>query len=335
MKKITSLALVLIPLILTGCGGGSSSLGTTTTTTTTTASTTASTSTAQYPEGVSGASPTSVSSATGTTTASLPIQRCLKDWGIAMAESIRTGDSQMFKKIAFAAMPTGNAWAAPTKITEGSAVNEFISKVAAGTVVPTDQNLDLNSFFANYAKADCYGPQVLYSNHPDGADQVPARLPGGDTGMWLAREGDQTTGIPCSAAQFRALMEPVKKRINATLIFGARMRSLAGSALPTSGNTLVLTSDVNTFYQTLLPTGITGSVTSATIANNAGSYTYTVIATGSGSGGGTTVTKKILVKVVHNGTSANFDGLASYATYTSHTMNPVSTNSCTHLGWHN
>lgn len=150
--------------------------------------------------------------------------------------------------------------------------------------------------------------------------------------MWLARDGDKTTGVPCSAAQFRALMEPVKKRINSTLIFGARMRALAGTALPTTGNILDLTSDVNAFYQTLLPTGVTGSVASASIANNAGSYTYTVIATGSGSGGGATVTKKILVKVVHNGASSNFDGLASYATYSLHSMHLFSENSCTLLG---
>lgn len=327
MKKIAPLALILLPFLLAGCGGGSSSSSSTTTTTTTAAAT----STASYPEGVSGASPTSVSSSTGTTTAALPIQRRLKDWGIALAESIRAGDRDMFKKVVFAAMPTGNAWAAPTKIPEGSAVNEFISKVAAGTVIPTAQNLDLNAFFVNYSKADCYGPQVGYTSHPDGSP-TSGTLPGGDTGMWLARDGDQTTGVPCSAAQFRALVQPVKKRINSTLIFGARMRALAGSALPTTGNTLDLTSDVNTFYQTLLPSGVTGSVTSASITNNAGSYSYTVIATGSASAGGFTVTKKILVKVVHNGASANFNGLASYATYSSHTNNPFAANTCTPLG---
>uniref|UniRef100_B1XTP9 Uncharacterized protein n=1 Tax=Polynucleobacter necessarius subsp. necessarius (strain STIR1) TaxID=452638 RepID=B1XTP9_POLNS len=58
----------------------------------------------------------------------------------------------MLKKVAFAAVPTGNAWAAPTKIPEGSAVNELISKVAAGTVVPTAQNLDLNAFLQTTQK---------------------------------------------------------------------------------------------------------------------------------------------------------------------------------------
>jgi len=323
-KKIT-LALVLLPLFLAGCGGGSSSSSTSSTTTT------ASSTSASYPEGVSGASPTSVASASDTTTASLPIQRRIRDWGIALAESIRTRDVEMFKQVTFAAIPTGTAWAAPARVPEGAAFNEFLSKVTAGTVIPNSQNLDLNAFFVNYAKADCYGPQVLYSGHPDGTP-TGGTLPGGDTGMWLARDGNQTTGVPCSAAQFRALMQPVKKRINSTLIFGARMRALAGTALPTTGNTLDLTADVNTFYQTLLPTGITGAVTSASITNNAGSYTYTVIATGSGSGGGITVTKKILVKVVHNGASANFNGVASYATYSSHTSNPVGVNACTPLG---
>uniref|UniRef100_B1XTQ0 Uncharacterized protein n=1 Tax=Polynucleobacter necessarius subsp. necessarius (strain STIR1) TaxID=452638 RepID=B1XTQ0_POLNS len=70
------------------------------------------------------------------------------------------------------------------------------------------------------------------------------------------------------------------------------MRALACSALSTTGNTLDLTSDVNAFYQTLLPTGVTGLVTSDSISNNAGSYTYSVIATGSASSGAATITKK-------------------------------------------
>ena len=322
--KLSTLFLAIVSFFLVACGGGSSS-------TSSTSGTTTSSLAATYPEGVAGTSPTSVSDSSGTVVAQLPLNRRIKDWGLAYVELVRNQDLNSLKRLAFLTIPMNNAWAAPARVPEASTVGDFISRVAAGTAIPSSTNLDLNAFFADYSRANCYGPEVRYTNHAQ--DGSSGRLPTGDLGMWLAREGNQTTGVPCSAAQFRALIEPVKKRINSTLIFGARMRALAGTSMPASGSSLDLTSDVNTFYQTLLPTGVTGSVSSASISNSGGTYTYTVIANGSASaGGGITVTKKIVVKVVHNGTSSNFNGLASYATYSSHTTNPVGVNLCTPLG---
>lgn len=323
MRLSTPLFLVITSSVLIACGGGSSS-------TSSTSGTTTSSLAATYPEGVAGTSPTSVSDSSGAVVAQLPLNRRIKDWGLAFVELVRNQDLNSLKRLAFLTIPMDNAWAAPARVPEASTVGDFISRVAAGTAIPTRTNLDLNAFFVDYTRANCYGPEVRYTNHAQNGSS--GTLPTGDTGMWLAREGDQTTGVPCSAAQFRALMEPVKKRINSTLIFGARMRALAGTSMPASGSSLDLTSAVNTFYQTLLPTGVTGSVSSASISNSAGTYTYTVIANGSASaGGGITVTKKIVVKVVHNGTSPTFNGLASYATYSSHT-NTGGANVCTPLG---
>ncbi len=282
------------------CGGGGSSSSTSSLTET-------------YPSGVTGASPTSLVSSGGTVVAQIPFHQRYADWISTVATAIKSDDSRLFGRALLALVPFANANAAPTKVPEGVAISEYIDKVSQGTVTPTNANFDLTAFFGNYTSANCYGPSVTYQNHEDGGPGSNGVLPGGDTGMWLSREGNQTTGTPCSAAQLSKLIDPVKKRMNATMIFGARMRALAASngGMPTTGNTLDLTTPVNVFFQSLLPTGATGSVSSASIANNAGVYTY-VVETSTSAG---PKTLKVVVKVVHDGNSASsFSGVASYAT---------------------
>lgn len=398
MKRSAGLAMVFSASLLVACGGGGGS--------TTAAGDTSGSN--DFPSGVSGSSPTSMtSSSSGTVTAMVPWHRRALDWGSTVLAAARDGDWKTAQWALMKALPLGTAHAAPAVIPEGLAMASYISKVAAGTETPTIANLDLGSFFANYTSANCYGPRLYYRDHDDGslnasytvasgvatvtmAAGVPSHglervgsdvkldfvdggasasdgtftvatlpnmstftvplttanttgsakvlsgmLPGGDTGLWTAREGDQTTGKPCSAAQLNALMDPVKKRINATMIFGARMRALAraGSGMPALGASVDLTTQVNTFFQSLMPTGVTGAVSSASISNKAGVYTYSVVASGTKTVGAITITKKIVLKVVHDGTAANFSGTAAYATYDSHQMGtPPVANSCTPKG---
>jgi len=316
--QLSKLAALAALIVLSGCGGGASS-GTTTSTTSSTTSSAASA--ADFPSGVSGSSPTSLSSSSTTTVvAKVPFFRSIKDWGKTLIASLLEQDAATFNKVLVAAVPISSADAAsPSMIPESVAMDDYIAQVAAGTAIPTSANLSLNAFFGMYTSATCYGPQVAYASHDNGTGTSP--LPGGDTGMWLARESNQTTGKPCSAAQLDALMKPLKQRINATFIFAARMRALASTSMPVSGSSTDVTTSVNTFFQGILPTGVTGTVSSATISNALGVYTYTVEASGTSSA----KTQKIVMKIVHDGTvSATFSGLASYVTYDS-------SNSCTPL----
>ena len=402
MKQSVSVAVVLSASLLAACGGG----GGTATSSSSGAPSTAAT-TSDFPSGVSGASPTAMTTSGGTVIAMLPWHRRALDWGGTVWTAMREGDWRTARWAMMKALPMGTAHAAPAVIPEGLAMSGYISRVAAGTETPTAVNLDLRSFFANYTGANCYGPRVYYRDHDDGslnatysvtgevlsvsmgagvpthglqsprdkvkldfltggasssdgtftvsalpsqaqltapltiantsgnANVLSGMLPGGDTGLWTAREGNQTTGKPCSAAQLNNLMDPVKKRINATMIFGARMRALAraGSGMPAAGASVDLTTSVNTFFQSLVPNGVTGSVTSAGISNAAGVYTYTVVAQGTSTVGAITLTKKIVLKVVHDGTSETFSGTATYATYDSHQSGtPPQANSCTPKG---
>jgi hypothetical protein len=76
--------------------------------------------------------------------------------------------------------------------------------------------------------ADCFGPQLYYQNHPDGADAEPApdfitgatelypSLPTGDLGIWT--EYDALTGNACAAAQMDAQLDSARRRTFAGLV---------------------------------------------------------------------------------------------------------------------
>ena len=309
--KLISLIAVLFFIISCGGGGGSDSSSTSSTTPAATSLT------ASFPEGVSGSSPTSVVESSSTTMSAsvvIPPFRQFSEWLDTLTASLIQRDSQKFIRSLQAALPMKHAVAAPTKIPEGKLMSAYIAEIASGTKVPTVANLRFESFFKTYTKADCFGPQISYATHDNwtsGAGQN-GNLPGGDGGMWLARDGDQTTGKPCSAAQLNALTEPIKQRTNASMILSARIRSLAVAAggLPASGASVDVTTNMDTLYQSLLPPATTGSVSPATVSNASGVYTYTFIAVAAKG----SKNQKILIQMIHDGTETNHTGRLSYAT---------------------
>jgi len=137
--KLSTLFLVIASFVLVSCGGGSSSSSSTSGSSTSSLS-------ATYPEGVAGTSPTSISDSSGTVVAQLPLNRRIKDWGLALIDLIRSQDLNSLKRFAFATVPIDSAWAAPAKVPEASTIGDFISRVAAGTAIPSSTNLDLNAF---------------------------------------------------------------------------------------------------------------------------------------------------------------------------------------------
>ena len=83
-------------------------------------------------------------------------------------------------------------------------------------------------FFSVAGNANCYGPKLLYENHPDGPDGTPQgsdsfpSLPTGDLGLWLATEDD---GEACAAAQLNAQLEGAKDQSFIALMTVASMIS--------------------------------------------------------------------------------------------------------------
>lgn len=102
------------------------------------------------------------------------------------------------------------------------------------------------------ARADrntsCYGPSVLYRNHPDATsgDPSPAHLPSGDLGVF---EASEASGEACVAAKMNELTGKIRKTVQESIETGKRALCFAnvlGKELPTEqGEELDLTTDVN------------------------------------------------------------------------------------------
>jgi hypothetical protein len=94
---------------------------------------------------------------------------------------------------------------------------------------------------------NCYGPSVLYTNHPDatGGQSTSGHLPGGDLGIFDATE---STGEACVAAKMNEMTGNIRKTVQESIETGKRALCFAnvlGKELPTEeGEALDLTEDV-------------------------------------------------------------------------------------------
>jgi hypothetical protein len=281
-----------------------------------------------YPSGVALASPTAVIAGSSTVVASanLPLMQRLGDWWDSLKDATQSGNAPRLARAVQPLLPIGAAHAAPARTLESLHVADYIARVLAGTATPTAANLPLEGFFRSYTAAGCYGPRVAYALHDDSSTdpKQSGGLPGGDVGMWLDRNGNQTNGTPCAAAQLDALMSPVKSRANASLMLGARMvaLALAGSGLPATATSKSLTTEFQTFMNGVMPSGTTADVTLAGITNN-GSDSYTYQWRVSFTGG--EQTRWLVVKLIHTKTSTGFEGLLQYG---SSDLNQAASSNC-------
>lgn len=166
-------------------------------------------------------------------------------------------------------------------------------------------------FFRLGGLARCYGPTVMFQDHPDALPGQPndGALPGGDLGLWL--ELDPETGDACAAAQLAATLEGTSDQALAALMGLASLLVAArdaGLALPAAGSTLDLTAELTALG---LP-GITWAA--ATISQAAdGSWSYLLdfdYAPGGAS-------NRVVVELTHvpGGGRHVFEGVLSYRLY--------------------
>ncbi|MFZ4850534.1 MAG: hypothetical protein ACOYL7_15525 [Caldilinea sp.] len=121
-------------------------------------------------------------------------------------------------------------------------------------------------------RANCYGPQLDYTNHPGGGS---GQLPGGDLGLWLEYEPQlwsdpntspsytQTLGLgtadaytltygspghACSVAQLNGLMRGIEAQSESALTLAAALvaqAAISGTAVLTNGTPVDLTAAMN------------------------------------------------------------------------------------------
>jgi len=123
------------------------------------------------------------------------------------------------------------------------------------------------------ARANCYGPSVDYTGHPDGSAPS-GSLPGGDLGIWNYAEAG--SGEACAVAQLNKLSSSASAYVDASLLLqAASICSLdaAGKTLPDVGSEAVYTTELSASLAG--PTGAT--ITSATVKRTAESVAEFII----------------------------------------------------------
>jgi hypothetical protein len=198
---------------------------------------------------------------------------------------------------------------APAVMTTTTAYADAVARINAllnGEVAVNDV-FTPDLFFNAGVNANCYGPSLLYEDHPDAASPNSGQLPGGDLMMWL--ETDSSSGHTCSAAQLNARLRGIKNQSFASLMSLASMLFVAnsnGDSLPEVGSVLDLTTDMNAL-------GLTGiNFTASTIEQpSADQWKYTQnYSYNDGSG----TARNISVTLTHNSGASDveYDGLMAY-----------------------
>ncbi|RMF18753.1 MAG: hypothetical protein D6758_03530, partial [Gammaproteobacteria bacterium] len=87
---------------------------------------------------------------------------------------------------------------------------KLIADLMDGKTTLSTSVLDPDRLLREPGRANCYGPSMKYTNHPDGSpDNSP--LPGGDLGIWTDTEGSTTEA--CTAAQLNARMKATRDKV--------------------------------------------------------------------------------------------------------------------------
>lgn len=151
-------------------------------------------------------------------------------------------------------------------------------------------------------KATCYGPEVNYTNHQDGADASPARLPSGDLGFWTATNGSNSEA--CAAAQMNSVVSSVSAYIDTAMALQAMAictEKAKSAEVPSEGDTIDMKADLSATIATLTnaPTLTTASVK----ADSDDQFTYKFTGTKGGGEFSITVTHK-----VKNDDNTKFEG---------------------------
>ncbi|MES2205736.1 MAG: hypothetical protein V4525_02940 [Pseudomonadota bacterium] len=211
--SISSLSIVGISLLLTGCGGGGVS---------STAFVPATTDSA-FPAQVMLVSPTASGSVTSAP-ASVAVRMVTQALHI---QSVNANE------------PT-DGWSRAT-------VEDRLSAILAD---PAKLSLSFSpSRFlqASAGYAPCYGPTLNYINHPDGSGANSGQLPAGDLGLWNETVSSSDT-TACIAAQLNRNIYAASQQVNmgVMVLAGLRAVSLASTGTPVStGQVRDLTTKMN------------------------------------------------------------------------------------------
>lgn len=153
--------------------------------------------------------------------------------------------------------------------------------------------------------ANCYGPSMAYSNHPEGGGGS-GTFPGGDLGIWKEAEDN---GEACAAAELNQQLAGVSTRSIMGLMGLAGMISVVKSdslTLPTAGNTLTMTTNMN---NAAIP-DVTFSSATLSLSADGSTWSYNLAFAYDDSG----TARDIVLTLAHipGATAFEYEGLFSY-----------------------
>lgn len=292
--RLVCAALFASSALLIACGGGGSS-----------------SSASVFPTGLALSSPSDMQLGSNALAARSPSPfDALKEALFALYRGDRDTAAVAFGKL----LPISSAWAATRSPRYIAAANRINALLTGATPASTAAFFNPTRFLASVTNAGCYGPSVLYQNHPDHPTAPTSNsgtLPSGDLGMWTVT--DTATGHVCASAQLDARMDGISQRANTGLMTLASLINVgaaAGKALPAAGSSLSLVPEMNTAFSA---SGLTFST--ATVAQSSASvWTYTVQFSFTDTAS-PPLLHNVEIKLTHTpgASSTNYGGLLTYA----------------------
>ncbi len=120
----------------------------------------------------------------------------------------------------------------------------LVDGVLEGTT-ELDTVLDFQNFLGAAVNANCYGPSLMWANHPDDSNPASGELPGGDLMLW---QSEDSQGNACAVAQLnQQLQQTSKQTLTALLLMAGTVQVASASSvdLPEASNSIDLTDEFN------------------------------------------------------------------------------------------
>ncbi len=169
-----------------------------------------------------------------------------------------------------------------TKTTAFDAETEDIKAILDATTL-AGCDPDFSGLMYGNTSAECYGPSVDYTNHPDagGMGNDDGELPHGDLGLWTDTEEGTTEA--CAAAQLNARMQGVSEKASSAMQILASMictiNNTSGMSIPAAGSSVSMATEMNAMLTAAAVTTVTvntATLSAATNAEGTTDYSYAI-----------------------------------------------------------
>ncbi|MBI4367479.1 MAG: hypothetical protein HY543_11735 [Deltaproteobacteria bacterium] len=195
--------------------------------------------------------------------------------------------------------PTASSSSTSSDISVGKGVDDDINLATATPPTVSAQTSTINGmldaktvdgckFSVDMTKqpptANCYGPTLTYTNHPDrlAGESGNGQLPPGDLGIWVA--ADPSTSEACVAAKMNALVGDIITEVKMSQEIGAAVlcrAKFANKTLPEKGKSVDLTEEAKAVMTASgIPAAMSSAILDRAAENSGDSPIYTATMTG-------------------------------------------------------